>query len=77
MYEQESLALARVTTKDLSVGLAEPVDLVRPHTIVAVLAKAVILARVQEPESELDIGAVLVVDWEHIVESMGKVASVG
>jgi hypothetical protein len=74
--EKETLALRGITLRDLPVLCSEPVYLIGMHTVVAILSKALAVARVEEPKSELDIGPILIIDWEHIVECMRYVRSI-
>lgn len=76
MKEEETLALRGVTLRDLPVLCAEPVYLIGMHTVVAVLTKALAVACVKEPKSELDIGPILIIDREHIVECVRYVRSI-
>jgi hypothetical protein len=50
--------------------IAEPLDLIWPHTVPTALVKTVIVASVEEPKPELDICAIFIVNWKHVVEGI-------
>ena len=77
MYEEEALALGWIAALDLVVLGAEPVDLIGAHAVPATNTEAFLAAAIQEPQTEDDILTVLVVNGEHVVESVGDVCSVG
>jgi len=70
-YVKEHDTLSFTFIFDFLTRFSEPLDLVRVNTPPTFGAKAVLMAGVQEPDPELHLLAIFIVDRDHIVESVG------
>lgn len=70
VHEEESLALGRVAWVDLVIFFAEPFNLIGFDAIPSANFKAIAIASIEEPYPEDNVFPFLIVNWEHIVESV-------